>query len=412
MINLIILNIIYISFPLMIYFLYVIYKNIKNEKEGNLFLAISLFTSLSLSLKYGNVFRDERLLILCNIPIIIAYVKKKNFLGIILSMVIVIYTYTTIKSNIIYVMIIKYVIYYVIALLANKSKKYRLIDLVAVVQGFMLSFEYFFKKTTAEDIYALINIILVVVIFYTITFAILYLFEITDRISNVFLNYKELEQDKQIKNSLFKITHEIKNPLAVLKGYLDMFNANDIEKSQKYIAIMKNEVERTQNIINDFMELSKIKIEKDILDINLLIYETTDVIKLIFNKKDINLINEIFDEEEVYIMGDYNRLKQVFINLFKNCYEAIENKGIVKISAHIKADYYIITIFDNGIGMSDETIKNIKHIFYTTKKQGSGVGVTLSNEIIKAHGGTLSYESKLGEYTKTTIKLPILKEGN
>ena len=394
MINLIILNI------------------IKNEKEGNLFLAISLFTSLSLSLKYGNVFKDERLLILCNIPIIIAYVKKKNFLGIILSMVIVIYTYTTIKSNIIYVMIIKYVIYYVIALLANKSKKYRLIDLVAIVQGFMLSFEYFFKKTTAEDIYALINIILVVVIFYTITFAILYLFEITDRISNVFLNYKELEQDKQIKNSLFKITHEIKNPLAVLKGYLDMFNANDIEKSQKYITIMKNEVDRTLNIINDFMELSKIKIEKDILDINLLIYETTDVIKLIFNKKDINLINEIFDEEEVYIMGDYNRLKQVFINLFKNCYEAIENKGIVKISAHIKDDYYIITIFDNGIGMSDETIKNIKHVFYTTKKQGSGVGVTLSNEIIKAHGGTLSYESKLGEYTKTTIKLPILKEGN
>lgn len=396
----------------MIYFLYVIYKNIKNEKEGNLFLAISLFTSLSLSLKYGNVFRDERLLILCNIPIIIAYVKKKNFLGIILSMVIVIYTYTTIKSNIIYVMIIKYVIYYVIALLANKSKKYRLIDLVAIVQGFMLSFEYFFKKTTAEDIYALINIILVVVIFYTITFAILYLFEITDRISNVFLNYKELEQDKQIKNSLFKITHEIKNPLAVLKGYLDMFNTNDIEKSQKYITIMKNEVDRTLNIINDFMELSKIKIEKDILDINLLIYETTDVIKLIFNKKDINLINEIFDEEEVYIMGDYNRLKQVFINLFKNCYEAIENKGIVKISAHINDDYYIITIFDNGIGMSDETIKNIKHVFYTTKKQGSGVGVTLSNEIIKAHGGTLSYESKLGEYTKTTIKLPILKEGN
>lgn len=395
----------------MIYFLYVIYKNIKNEKEGNLFLAISLFTSLSLSLKYGNVFKDERLLILCNIPIIIAYVKKKNFLGIILSMVIVIYTYTTIKSNIIYVMIIKYVIYYVIALLANKSKKYRLIDLVAIVQGFMLSFEYFFKKTTAEDIYALINIILVVVIFYTITFAILYLFEITDRISNVFLNYKELEQDKQIKNSLFKITHEIKNPLAVLKGYLDMFNAKD-EKSQKYITIMKNEVDRTLNIINDFMELSKIKIEKDILDINLLIYETTDVIKLIFNKKDINLINEIFDEEEVYIMGDYNRLKQVFINLFKNCYEAIENKGIVKISAHIKDDYYIITIFDNGIGMSDETIKNIKHVFYTTKKQGSGVGVTLSNEIIKAHGGTLSYESKLGEYTKTTIKLPILKEGN
>ena len=133
MINLIILNIIYISFPLMIYFLYVIFIIIKNEKEGILFLEISLFSSLSLSLKYGNLFQDERLLILCNIPIIISYVKKKNFLGIILSLVIVIYTYITIKSSIIYVMIIKYIIYYVIALLANKSKKYRLIDLIAVV---------------------------------------------------------------------------------------------------------------------------------------------------------------------------------------------------------------------------------------------------------------------------------------
>lgn len=412
MISSILLNIIYIIFPLLVYFFYTIYKNMKNEKESNLFLTVTLLSSMFLSLKYGNVIHDDKLLILCNVPIVIAYVKKKNILGIMLSISMIIYTFLVIKSNILYIMIIKFIIYFIIAIFVNKYKKYKLIDLIAIVQGFMLSFEYFFKETTLEDIYSLINIILVVTIFYVITFAILYFFEVSDKISNIYLNYKELEQDKQIKNSLFKITHEIKNPIAVCKGYLDMFNVNDIKKSEKYVSIMKNEIDRTLNIINDFTELSKIKIEKDILDINMLIYDTVDIIKLIFDKKDITFINNVSSEEEVYIMGDYNRLKQVLINLFKNSYEAIKDKGIIKISSYIENNYYIIIILDNGIGMDDEAIKNIKQVFYTTKRYGSGVGVTLSNEIIKAHKGTLDYESKLGEYTKTIIKLPILKESH
>lgn len=412
MISSILLNIIYIIFPLLVYFFYTIYKNMKNEKESNLFLTVTLLSSMFLSLKYGNVIHDDKLLILCNVPIVIAYVKKKNILGIMLSISMIIYTFLVIKSDILYIMIIKFIIYFIIAIFVNKYKKYKLIDLIAIVQGFMLSFEYFFKETTLEDIYSLINIILVVTIFYVITFAILYFFEVSDKISNIYLNYKELEQDKQIKNSLFKITHEIKNPIAVCKGYLDMFNVNDIKKSEKYVSIMKNEIDRTLNIINDFTELSKIKIEKDILDINMLIYDTVDIIKLIFDKKDITFINNVSSEEEVYIMGDYNRLKQVLINLFKNSYEAIKDKGIIKISSYIENNYYIIIILDNGIGMDDEAIKNIKQVFYTTKRYGSGVGVTLSNEIIKAHKGTLDYESKLGEYTKTIIKLPILKESH
>lgn len=407
MFNNIVLNVVYITFPLLLYFFLIVYKNMKNMKKSNLFLGISLFSSMYLSLKYGNVLHDERLLIFCNIPIVIAYIKKKKILALVLSLVLIVYVYMVIKSDIIYFLLIKYIIYFIVAMIYKK--KNNLLFVLALVQGFMLSFEYVFKRSIYANVYEMLYIILVVFLFYLITFGILYVFEIADKISGVYLNYKELERNKQIKNSLFKLTHEIKNPIAVCLGYLEMFDFNDALKSKRYVEIMKGEIDRTLNILNDFLELSKIKVEQDILDINMLIYDIVDVLKLIFDKKDILFANNINEDDEVYIMGDYNRLKQVFINLLKNSYEAIETKGNIIINGFVLKNYYVIEIIDDGIGMDKETLNNIKHAFYTTKRNGSGVGVTLSNEIISAHQGILSYKSKENEGTKTIIKLPLLK---
>ena len=234
----------------------------------------------------------------------------------------------------------------------------------------------------------------------------MYLFNLADNITSLYLSLSELEKDKQLKNSLFKITHEVKNPIAVCKGYLDMIDIKNENQLKRYIPIIKQEIERSLNIMSDFMEFSKIKIDKEILDINVLLEDIVEELSLIVNTKNIKLTSRI-TQDEIFVNGDYNRLKQVFINIIKNSIESITDKGIIEINTHILKDKYYIEITDNGCGMDEYTLSKIKELFFTTKVKGSGLGVSLSNEIIKAHNGTIDYTSKPGKGTKVVVKIPI-----
>ena len=112
-------------------------------------------------------------------------------------------------------------------------------------------------------------------------------------------------------------------------------------------------------------------------------------------------------KDEVFITGDYNRLKQVFINIVKNSIESIKISGTISITTHTLKDNYYIEITDTGCGMDEYTLSKIKELFFTTKVKGSGLGVSLSNEIIKAHHGSINYTSKPNKGTKVVVKLPI-----
>ena len=160
--------------------------------------------------------------------------------------------------------------------------------------------------------------------------------------------------------------------------------------------------ERTLRIL----EFNKIKIVKTEIDLNLLLEDVYDSFKIILNRKNIKLIYNDREDEEIYFDGDYERLKQVLINVLKNSVEAIKDKGKVEISSNIYKRHIDIIIEDDGIGMSEDTLKQLKTMFFTTKLNGSGLGVCLSNEIIKAHNGELIYTSKEGVGTKVTIRLP------
>ena len=120
-------------------------------------------------------------------------------------------------------------------------------------------------------------------------------------------------------------------------------------------------------------------------------------------------------DDTVYIdqfgheMVRVSRADGLAINILKNSVEAIpKNKeGIISINEKLKNNQIIITIKDNGEGMNKEVLDKIKEPFYTTKSKGTGLGVSLSNQIIKAHEGALNYESKEKEYTKVIITLPV-----
>ena len=403
MLDNVVLNIILVLFPILVYFVYNCYAQVNNTKINSIIFEILIFSSLYFSLKYGNVTDKNGLLLFSNIPILVSYLKRKDKLAVFLSLFTMCYCYFEFDINM-YFIIIKHVSFFIIFYICQKKHiaNNTFIIIAAAFQAFILSFIYYFNlKSTLSffEIFWLIIIFLITSIF------ILYLFETINKLTTLFVNIKELEKEKQIKNSLFKITHEIKNPLAVCKGYLSMINLENREKSERYIEIIKEEIERSLLIMADFSELNKIKINKELVDINLLIEEVCDNLRLLTNSKNIELL--FVNNEEFYLNVDYNKIKQVLINFIKNSIEAIDNKGIIKINTYKKNKCFYIEIIDNGSGMDKDTLDKITEMFFTTKKNGTGLGISLSNEIIKSHGGSIEYESKINYGTKVIIKLPL-----
>ena len=151
------------------------------------------------------------------------------------------------------------------------------------------------------------------------------------------MTLKELEEEKQIRLSLFKITHEIKNPIAVCKGYLDMLNVKDSKQVERYVPILKSEINRLLSLLQDFLLINKSNLDLDIMDMNMLIEETIEKLNPLLEENNIKLDLNLIDDE-IYINGDYNRLSQVLINIIKNSIEAIpeEHKGKINITTKIK----------------------------------------------------------------------------
>ena len=402
----IILNIVLVVFPILVYFIYNCYRELKCEKYNGILFNLSLFSSLYLCLKYGYNQSNIQIYLFCNIPILIAYLKKETLVAQILSLMILLYTKYILNQTIIF-MTIKFISYLIIYLIGRKRniKDKNFITIISILQGFYTSTEIFYN--TNNNLTTIISIVLSVLIFYLLPFILLYLFKLTDTISSLYLTAREFEKEKQLKNSLFKITHEVKNPIAVCKGYLEMLDINKQDKVKKYIPIIKQEINRSLNIMSDFMEFSKINIEKEVLDINVLLEDIIEELSIIIKNNNIKISSKI-TKDEIYIEGDYNRLKQVFINILKNSVESISSKGNINIITHTLKDKYFIEIEDTGCGMDEYTLSKVKDLFFTTKSNGSGLGVSLSNEIIKAHNGSIDYISKKGKGTKVVVKLPIL----
>ena len=142
------------------------------------------------------------------------------------------------------------------------------------------------------------------------------------------------------------------------------------------------------------------------MDIVMLIDEVYNSFNLLIMNKNIKFVyDNTYDE--IYLMGDYDRLKQVFVNVIKNSIESIEDNGIIDIDILLDKKYVKVIISDNGIGMTPSELDNIKEMFYTTKQNGTGLGVALSNEIILSHNGIMDYESEKNKGTKCIIELPL-----
>lgn len=398
-----VINGIVVVFPILVYTFFIVYEENMKLEKSNIMLKISLFISMYLALyfkKYVGLNYQISCLIL---PIILGYLYNEGKVALILSTLLCLHSCFSLNYNI-YTSIIFFLLLY---LAYKKYSKSNMSSKFLINSSIVLMLIYFVANLiiSYNDIVMLdetISLIMYSLIIYAINYGI----NESKNIISLHMNLKEFEKEKNIKLNLFKITHEIKNPLTVVNGYLSMFDVTDIEKSKRYISILKNEVNRTLNLLSDFMEFTKIKVVKKECNFNDLISDVKEVLIPFFVKKNVNY--SFCVQNNIIVNMDYNRIKQVIINVIKNAVEACrESNGMVTTTAFTEEDYLIIVVKDNGIGMDKFVLDNILVPFYTTKDNGTGLGVSLSKEILEAHGGTINYDSVKEKYTTCKITIPL-----
>ena len=399
-------SLIFILCPLFIYIVFLSTNKRITYQNKNV-----IFDMILLSVIYVvSIYNDTSSIIsflLLNSLILIGYLRNRVLIASICSISLILIYYNS--FNYIIFMIIPYIILYLMNILRNKIKisDFLFIDIFLLVEYlFLIVWILVFNYDIYEHV-GFINMILLLIFNYALIHVIYLLYDLGEKIIKANEEYKKITHDNKVKMSLFKITHEIKNPIAVIKAYLDMLNIKNQKQVKKYIPIIKSEIDRLLTLLEDFLLVNKANVSFDLMDINMLIEDIVDKEHSLISASNIKLNVDLLDDE-IYINGDYNRLSQVLINIIKNSIEAIEDrKGIINISSVINDKYVVIAVEDNGVGISKKKMAKIKEPFYTTKSRGTGLGVSLSDEIIKAHGGTLIYKSREFAGTKVIIKLPL-----
>lgn len=207
------------------------------------------------------------------------------------------------------------------------------------------------------------------------------------------------------------IAHEIRNPLTSIKGFTQLLE-NRYASGKDYVDIMISEIDRINTIVGELLLLAKPNsYDFKKVDLGKLIYEVETLMRAQANLHGILIIhNSQLRNHDVFLLGVESKIKQVFINIIKNAIEATEIGGQIIISTELKGSSVVISFMDNGAGIPQNIIENIGKPFFTTKENGTGLGLMVSNNIIESHKGKLTISSKVGVGTTIQVSLPIVTD--
>ncbi|MBM7704774.1 PAS domain-containing sensor histidine kinase [Metabacillus iocasae] len=204
------------------------------------------------------------------------------------------------------------------------------------------------------------------------------------------------------------IAHEIRNPMTALKGFIQLLEGSVKEDYSLYFDIIKSELQRIESIITEFLVLAKpqaVKFEKK--DVKQIVKDTMELLNAQAMLENVQFVPS-FEADLPSIYCESNQLKQVFINIIKNAIEVMKNGGVITIQIKcVKQRYVVVSIKDEGEGISEDRVKKLGEPFYTTKEKGTGLGLMVSYKIIEEHKGSIQVESKLGKGTTFHVALPI-----
>lgn len=239
----------------------------------------------------------------------------------------------------------------------------------------------------------------------------------------IILIVQDMTEEEKIRSELYNverltlvgqmaagITHEIRNPMAVVRGFLQLMREKSTPELESYFQIVMEELDRANSIINDFLSLAQSRTSHkervllhDIID---------DLSPLLW--ADANLRGQTVELKlsPALPLLDLNvrEMKQLILNLGRNGMEAMGEKGTLTLETRRVQDHVELIIRDTGCGMSESQREKLFVPFFTTKSQGTGLGLSLCLSIVERHHGSISVDSEEGKGTVFTISLPTGRE--
>ncbi len=236
--------------------------------------------------------------------------------------------------------------------------------------------------------------------------------------------FKKIELEEKRKDRLSYIgtfvaslAHEVRNPLAGIRGAAQLAERrSDNDKVKKCTEIIIKESDRLNSLVTGILDFSR---PRELLKISINIHKLMDRVGSLAGEDKKSLLIKEYDPSLPPVLGDEGQLTQVFLNLLKNAREASGKDGLIKVRSRIVTDFHMssgeeggqskfvaIEIVDNGPGIEPKDLENIFTPFFTTKSKGSGLGLPISFQIVKEHGGFLKIDNRPDEGTQVLVYLP------
>ncbi len=218
----------------------------------------------------------------------------------------------------------------------------------------------------------------------------------------------QAERLAALGQTVAEIIHEIQNPMVIIGGFVrQLSRATKEPKTQGKLDLIASEVRRVEKLLAELRDLYLPKpLRKRTFDLGRMLGEVHSLARQAVRDKNVRLGLDT-RRVAIYVRGDREKLKQVFFNVIKNGIEAVGDEGSVETRATVHGDRVRVEIRDDGTGISDEHLSRVFSPFFTTKRNGTGLGLCISKRIIDEHGDcTLELDTEQGRGTTVKISLP------
>ncbi len=206
------------------------------------------------------------------------------------------------------------------------------------------------------------------------------------------------------------VAHELRNPLSSIKGLALLLqtrvagNSNDVETAD----ILVQEVERLNRSIGELLDYARPQqLQKDEVDLQQLLQKAVSLIRIDAEAAGVEVSAEFPKEHLPSVQADGDKLSQVFLNLLLNAIQSMENGGKLHVLAERSGDGVEIVVTDSGCGISAENLDRVFDPYFTTKPEGTGLGLAMSAKIVEEHGGTIKIISGIGKGSSVKVQIPL-----